>query len=105
MLKLWCSPSRPPLATAHASCDVAVGVAVKARGMSASMNVVAAIEEPGAIKKILTHQGLSPHPPPKPPSRYDPFAEGGVSVWHPALPKAPTFGALPPTPMWSYSTF
>ncbi len=42
------------------------------------IKIVAAIEEPGVIKKILTHLGLSPHPPPKSPARYDPFAEADI---------------------------
>lgn len=35
------------------------------------MHAIAAIEEPVAIKTILTHLGLSPHSPPTPPARYD----------------------------------
>jgi len=42
------------------------------------VKVVAAIEEPGAIKKILTHLGLSPHPPPRSPARYDIYAEADI---------------------------
>ncbi len=42
------------------------------------VKVVAAIEEPGAIKKILTHLGLSPHPPPRAPARYDPYDEADI---------------------------
>jgi len=33
---------------------------------------------PGAIKKILTHLGLSPHLPPKFPARYDPYDEADI---------------------------
>jgi hypothetical protein len=35
------------------------------------VKIIAAIEDPSAIKKILTHLGLSPHPPPRAPARYD----------------------------------
>ncbi|VAX05763.1 hypothetical protein MNBD_GAMMA19-522 [hydrothermal vent metagenome] len=42
------------------------------------VKVIAKIEEASAIKKILTHLGLSPHPPPKAPARYDPFAEADI---------------------------
>ena len=49
-----------------------------ARGISASMHVIAAIEEPVVTKKILLHLGLSPHPPPKSPTRYDPYSEADI---------------------------
>lgn len=42
------------------------------------VKVVAAIEEPVVIKKILIHLGLSPHPPPKFSARYDPYEEADI---------------------------
>jgi hypothetical protein len=42
------------------------------------VKVIAAIEEPGTIKKIMTHLGLSPHPPPRDPARYDPYYEADL---------------------------
>ena len=42
------------------------------------VKVIAAIEEAVAIKKILTHLGLSPHPPPKSQARYDPYSEADI---------------------------
>ena len=62
------------------------------------VKVVAAIEEPGVIKKILTYLGLSPHPPPKSPARYDPYSESDISALASCV-------ALPPTSMWSYLTY
>ena len=42
------------------------------------VKVVAAIEEPAVIRKILTHLGLSPHPPPITPARYDSYGEADI---------------------------
>ena len=44
------------------------------------VKVVSAIEEPGAIRKILTHLGLSPHPPPRASARYDSYEEADIYV-------------------------
>jgi hypothetical protein len=49
-----------------------------ARGISASMHVIAAITDPAVIRKILNHLGLSPHPPPRSPARYDPYWEADI---------------------------
>ena len=37
---------------------------------------------PAVIRKILTHLGLSPHPPPRAPARYDPYGEAGIYATH-----------------------
>ena len=42
------------------------------------VKVIAAIEEPAVIGKILTHLGLSPRPPPKSSARYNPYDEAGI---------------------------
>lgn len=42
------------------------------------VKIIAAIEDPSAIKKILTHLGLSPHPPPRAPARYDAYDEADL---------------------------
>ena len=42
------------------------------------VKIIAAIEDPSAIKKILTHLGLSPHPPPRAPARYDAYDEADI---------------------------
>ena len=42
------------------------------------VKVIAAIEEPIVIRKILVHLGLSPHPPPRFPARYDPYDEADI---------------------------
>lgn len=39
------------------------------------LKLIAAIADPPVIRKILTHLGLSPHPPPRSPARYDPYQE------------------------------
>ena len=42
------------------------------------IKVIAAIEDPPVIRNILTHLGLSPHPPPRLPARYDPHWEASI---------------------------
>lgn len=42
------------------------------------IKVVAAIEDPLVIRKTLAHLGLSPHPPPRAPARYDPYDEADI---------------------------
>ena len=43
--------------------------------------IIAAIEQPNAIHKILTHLGLQAHPPPRAPVRYDPEREADLFPW------------------------
>lgn len=43
-----------------------------------SVKIIAAIEDPAVIKKILNHLGLSPHPPPRTPARYDAYDEADL---------------------------
>ncbi len=42
------------------------------------LKMIAAIEDPPVIQKILTHLGLSPHPPPRSPARYDVLSEAEI---------------------------
>ena len=42
------------------------------------LKIIAAIEQPNAIHKILTHLGLQAHPPPRAPARYDPEQEADL---------------------------
>ncbi len=42
------------------------------------LKIIAAIEDPPVIRKILTHLGLSPHPPPRAPAHYDPYSEADI---------------------------
>lgn len=42
------------------------------------LKIIAAIEQPNAIQKILTHLGLQAHPPPRAPARYDPEREADI---------------------------
>jgi hypothetical protein len=42
------------------------------------LKIIAAIEQPNAIHKILTHLGLQAHPPPRAPARYDPEREADL---------------------------
>ncbi len=38
-------------------------------GVAAKLKIIAAIEEPAVIERILTHLGLSAQPPPRTPAR------------------------------------
>lgn len=40
-----------------------------------SLKIIAAITDAPVIRKVLTAMGLSAHPPPRSPARYDPQAE------------------------------
>ncbi len=42
------------------------------------LKMIAAIEDPPVIQQILTHLGLSPHPPPRSPARYDVVSEAEI---------------------------
>lgn len=42
------------------------------------LKIIAVIEDPPEIRKILTHLGLSPHPPPRSSARYDPYVEADL---------------------------
>ncbi len=42
------------------------------------LKMIAAIEDPPVIQKILTHLGLPPHPPPRSPARYDVLSEAEI---------------------------
>jgi hypothetical protein len=47
------------------------------------LKLIAVIEQPAVIEKILTHLNLNAHPPPRTPARYDPADEAGL-YWNPA---------------------
>ncbi len=42
------------------------------------LKMIAAIEDPPVIRKILIHLGLSPQPPLRAPARYDPHSEADI---------------------------
>lgn len=50
----------------------------KCQNCGGQVKIIAAIEDPAVIKKILTHLGLSPHPPPRAPARYDAYDEADL---------------------------
>ena len=42
------------------------------------MKILAALEDPFIIRKILTHLGIPAQPPPRTPARYDPYDEADL---------------------------